>query len=101
MNAKINITVPINKLHFKVSDMLEEVAKELENALIDATAISKAVKLEQDFLSQLENLDSLRKKMTLLDANLEDCYSVINGLVSYKANKLKVINQEEQKDAVE
>lgn len=101
MNAKITITVPIEKLNIKVSNMLEEIAQELENCSIDVTAVSNAVKSEHDLLLQLETIDSLRKKMALLDANLEDCYSITNGLLNYRSNKLKMINQKEQENVAE
>lgn len=93
MNAKITITIPIEKLNIKVAEMLEEVASELENMSVDITAISKDAASEKDLLKQIDDIDGLRKKMLLLDSNLEDCYSILGGLVKYRTQEI------EQKDA--
>lgn len=93
MNAKITITIPIERLSTKVAEMLEEVASELENMSVDVTAISKDAASEKDLLKQIDDIDGLRKKMLLLDSNLEDCYSILGGLVKYKTQEI------EQKDA--
>jgi hypothetical protein len=96
MNAKVTITIPIEKVHLKVRDMLEEVANESESASIDITAIAKNVLEQKDLLLQLEQIDILRKKLTLLDANLEDCYSILKGLVKYKTKEMEQKNAEEK-----
>ena len=87
MNAKITITVPIEKLNSKVADIIESVASDLDFLSVDVTAISKAIIQENDLLKQLNNIDLARKKLALLDANLEDCYSILSGLVKYKTNQ--------------
>jgi hypothetical protein len=84
MNAKITITVPIEKVHLTIADMLETVSIQLTALAGDAEYISKKVRSEEDILRQLESIDSARKIISLLDANLDDCYSVLTGLVSYK-----------------
>lgn len=87
MNAKITVTVPIEKIHLKVHEILEDTANSLELASVDVTSISKNVLTESDFLYQLEQIDLIRKKLALLDANLEDCYNILNGLVIYKTKQ--------------
>ena len=95
MNAKITITLPINKIHLKVGEILEQVASEFETASIDVTSVSKKVLSETDLLAQLEQIDTLRKKLTLLDANLQDCYSIINGLIIHKTSGKENQNAEQ------
>lgn len=86
MNAKITITVPLDKLHIKIADLLDELASNIESVSIDLTGVSKETRQKIDILKQLHDIDSIRKKMALLDANLEDCYNVLVGLVNYQAN---------------
>ena len=99
MNAKITITVPIQKVHLKIADMLEESAQTLEAFSIDVTAISKSVAQQADVLGQLEKIDALRKELALLDANFEDCYNVLNGLIVYKTQQSET-KQEVKQDAI-
>lgn len=87
MNAKITITVQIDELHITVGKLLATVVTQLEQKQIQVSEISKSVFKEEDLLKQLENIDFVRKKLTLLDANLEDCYSILSGLVKYKAQE--------------
>jgi hypothetical protein len=87
MNAKITITVSMDQIHKKLGYMLEDIAREFDNTAIDTTAVSKACFQEDDFLKQMENIDQLRKKLTLLDSNLEDCYNIMNGLVLFKTKQ--------------
>ena len=98
MNAKITITLPINKIHLKVGEILEQVASEFETASIDVTSVSKKVLSETDLLAQLEQIDTLRKKLTLLDANLQDCYSIINGLIIHKTSGKENQNAEQNSE---
>ena len=87
MNAKITITVPIDKLHLTVAEMVESVASQLESSAIDLTGISKELINQKNILEQMENLDKIRRTLSLLDANLEDCYSILSGLVKYKTQQ--------------
>lgn len=87
MNAKITITIPMDKLNKTVSEMLAGVSLQLESTSIEVLEISKDVLKEEDILKQIKNIDEIRKKMTLLDANLDDCYSILNGLVKYKTSQ--------------
>jgi DNA-binding ferritin-like protein len=83
MNAKITITVPMDKLNQTVCRMLENIAEEFGTLSADTRTTSKGVIQQNDILKQLKNIDDSRKKLALLDANLEDCYSILNGLVKY------------------
>lgn len=96
MNAKLTITVPIEKVHLKVSMILEEIANELELSSIDATSVSKNTIQQTDFLKQLSDIDQIRKKLALLDSNLEDCYSILSGLVRFKTQGAEEKNVEQK-----
>ena len=52
MNVKLTVTVPMEKIHLKIGEMLEDVAKELDNTAIDTTSISKSIYQQADFLKQ-------------------------------------------------
>ena len=93
MNAKITITVPMNKLSATVSEMLESVATDMEMSSIDLTGVSKNVLQENDLLKQIEKIDEIRRKIALLDANLEDCYSILGSYIGYKT---KIEEKEEE-----
>ena len=86
MNAKFTITVPMNMVHKKISEILEDVSRELDTAALDIKASAKETKLQNDLLGQSQKIDEIRKKISLLDANLEDCYNVLIGLINYKTN---------------
>lgn len=87
MNAKISITLPMEKIHIKVANLMEEISQEFDSISSDTKNISFDILEENDFLKQLEKIDATRKKLLLLDANLQDCYSIVNGLISYKTNE--------------
>lgn len=96
MNAKVTITIPIEKVHLKVGNMLEEIANELEFFAVDVTAISKNAIQQLDLVKQLTDIDNTRKKLALLDANLEDCYSILSGLIKYKTQEMEQKNVEQK-----
>ena len=87
MNAKITITVPMAKVPARIAGMLNDVSNELESSVIEVGNIAKAVYDHADIMKQIELIDEQRKKLALLDANLDDCYSVLVGLVNYKTKK--------------
>ena len=74
----------MERVHVKMSQILDEVSIELNKAADSVDDISKGVFEKNDLLKRLEDIDLCRKKLALLDANLDDCYSVLMGLVNYK-----------------
>lgn len=84
MNAKMTITVPLDKINVKVAELIEQIANNMEEVQVSLTDISVCLHKEQDIMKQIDNLDKCRKELALLDANIEDCYSVLIGLVNYK-----------------
>lgn len=87
MNVKIKITVPLDRVPVKISDLLQEVASDLDDLSINVNSVSKDVFEKKDYLLQLEKIDSYRKILSFLDARLEDCYDVLDGLIKYKTDK--------------
>jgi len=94
MNAKITITVPVERLHLTVAGILGEISRELESLSNDVINTSKDVAAKKDLLNQIELLDDTRQKLTLLDSRLEDCYSILGGLVRYKTQEPEEKNVE-------
>jgi hypothetical protein len=87
MNAKITVTVPINKAHLKVSEFLEEINESLGEDRKSLEEIIAKVSKNIDTLNAIEQIDSLRKNLAYLDAKLEDCYTVLKALVEYRTKK--------------
>ena len=92
MNAKITITVPMDKVHLKVSELLETVVHDMEDLQVSISDISMGVSKSDDILKHISELDKCRKQLTLLDANLEDCYSVLFGLTKFKTKQAELQN---------
>jgi len=96
MNVKIKVTVPIKKVPAKIAELLEEASNELQELSSNIKTVSEDLIHEKDFLLQLEKIDSFRRNLSFLDARLEDCYDVLDGLVKYKTNADKEIKNVEQ-----
>lgn len=99
MNAKITITVPMDKVHLKVSEMLDNVVHEIEELQVNISDIGVSIARENDIMHCISEIDRCRKNLSLLDANLEDCYSVLIGLVNFKTKKNEIQNKLENSDA--
>jgi YbbR domain-containing protein len=94
MNAKIVLTVPMEKVPHKISELLENVSNDLEDVQIKISDMAVSISREQDLLNQLNKIDKCRKELALLDSTLEDCYSVIIGMINYKT---KLLEEEQRK----
>jgi hypothetical protein len=92
MNAKMVITVPID-------DIPEEVSKILEKNVDKLSLIKEKTNnccYNQDINLVIEEIDEIRKVLSLVDTNLEDCYSVLLGYSRYKT-EVRLQNLEKQK----
>ena len=83
MNAKMMITVPIAEIPNEVNKMLYGINSRLEE---ESKKILSAVE-EKNYSEKIKIIDEIRKKLTLLDLNLEDSYNVLIGYVKYDAQK--------------
>lgn len=96
MNAKMVITVPIENIPEEVSKILER--------LVDSLSTIKE-KLNNCVYNQNESLvideiDSIRKSLSLLDLNLEDCHSILVGYTKYKNDqRMKELNNKNKESA--
>jgi len=84
MNVKMTITVPIDQIPKEVDKMLyglytrmDLLRKEAENLL-----------QYSDIQDKVIAIDELRKKMTLLDLNYEDCHSILQGYIRFKSKPI-------------
>lgn len=84
MNGKITVTMPMEKVPQEVSRLLGNIVTELESL----ASITKS--LQQQMSNQLHvinGIDDVRKRLSLVDFNYEDCYSVLVGYVKYQADR--------------
>lgn len=81
MNAKVTFTVPMNQIPAEIQRQLNVLSDKLErlsNATRDIVSLQDHVKL-------LNGIDDIRKDLTVVDANFEDCYSIVIGYLKYQA----------------
>ena len=93
MRVKISYSVDFDEVPKIVNEKLTAIGSSLENC-------GKSVKSDLWDISHLENLesiDSVRKQLAGLDAQLEDCYSILAGYNKALADmKLPAEEQNEQ-----
>lgn len=96
MNAKMVITVPIDKIPNKVTSLLDDINIELAEIMHDTTELIN----NSNELERIQKIDDIRKRLSLLDLNYEDCYSVLLGYTKYQAEKrlADMAPQQEQQD---
>ena len=82
MNAKMTITVPIDDIPQEVSRLLENISEKLKT-IVDRTS---NVTYNQDYSLVVSEIDDLRKQLSLIDMNYEDCYSVLLGYIKYQTD---------------
>ena len=99
MNARMVITVPIETVPDKVSEMILSVSDRLSDVSNESYYCSLDIKDKNNLLQQLENLNEVRKKLSNIDLNLEDCYNVVKGYINYHYQLQNNVEQE-NKDAI-
>lgn len=93
MNAKMVITVPIDKIPNKVNSLLDDINIELEEIMHDTSELIN----DNNELERIQKIDAIRKRLSLIDLNYEDCYSVLLGYTKYEAEKrLKELQPEQE-----
>lgn len=84
MNGKITITMPMEKVPVEVSRLLGNIISELESLV----SLTKSVQQQSgNHLFVINNIDEIRKRLSLVDLNYEDCYSILVGFLKYQADK--------------
>jgi hypothetical protein len=95
MNAKITITVPIDDIPQEVSRLLENISERIK-VIVDRTT---NLTYNQDYNLVVSEIDDVRKQLSLIDLNYEDCYSVLLGYIKYQTDsrlsKLETPNAQE------
>jgi len=88
MNAKITLTVPMDRIPREITRLLDDINVELQEIIsINSECINNG---ESNILQTIEKIDSLRKKLNLIDFTYEDCYTILLGYVKYQSEtKLK------------
>ena len=84
MNGKVTLTMPMDKIPQEVVRLLGNIVTELESL----ASITKS--LQQQIPNQLHvinGIDDIRKRLSLVDFNYEDCYSILVGYVKYQADR--------------
>jgi hypothetical protein len=49
-----------------------------------------------DVIKLANAVEKVRQELALLDANLEDCYSILSGYAKYEAQRLSAAKQKKQ-----
>ena len=80
MNAKITLTVPMDKIPQEVHRILNQISKELAGLSED----TKNITCLHDSVKLLSHIEKYRSVLTLLDANYDDCYSVLVGYLKFQ-----------------
>lgn len=81
MNAKITLTVPMENIPKEVERILKSISVNLDGLRSETF---RAAEMD-DLVGLMNQIDDLRKSLTLLDANYEDCYSILVGYMRYQA----------------
>jgi len=93
MNAKMTITLPVEDIPQEVSRILENISEKLKRILEQTSNIS----YNQDHSLVVSEIDDIRKQLTLIDLNYEDCYNVLLGYVKYQTDtRIKATEQKSQ-----
>jgi hypothetical protein len=92
MNAKITLTVPMEKIPREVNRLLDDVAMELEDLLYT----TKECASSDDILGKIQVIDNIRKRLSSVDFTYEDCYTILLGYAKYEAQKNQQGTQQEQ-----
>jgi hypothetical protein len=68
----------------------QEVQRILDNIVKELDALSALTRHMRDFddhLKVVDRIDDIRKKLSLLDMNYDDCYAILVGFLKYQAEK--------------
>lgn len=96
MNARMVITVPIETVPDKVKDIVLSVSDKLSELSNHSYYCSIDIGDKSNLLKQLEILNDMRKKLSNIDLNIEDCYNVLKGYINYEYELQNTVEQESQ-----
>ena len=80
MNAKIIFTYPVEIIDMQCKEMIKDV-----NVRLKAITKKLKVSIDKERLTDLmEDINSVRNDLILVDTNLEEVYNILDGLVNYE-----------------
>ena len=95
MNAKITLTVPMEKIPNEVARVLLGITDELEDLL----RLTRECYQNTDYMQTVADIDGIRKRLSVVDFNYEDCYTILVGYIKYTAEKrLAEMQSQERKN---
>ena len=80
MNAKIIFTYPVETIDMQCKEMIKDVNKRLR---IITKRLGQSAKKPQ-LTDIMEDINSVRNELILVDTNLEEVYNILEGLVNYE-----------------
>ena len=85
MRVKIAYTVELEEVESEISDVMSRASEDLDYSYTELTRIQLDLQTKADNLSEnIEKIDIIRRKMSKADAILQDCQSVLEGLLQVK-----------------
>jgi hypothetical protein len=80
MNAKIIFTYPIETIDMQCKNMITDVNDRLRTITKNLKQSTKKSSLPEI----MEDINSVRNQLILVDTNLEEVYNILEGLVNYE-----------------
>jgi hypothetical protein len=95
MNAKITLTVPMDKIPREVTRLLDDINIELNEIVYETSELIKS----EDLLNKIKAITELRKRLNAVDLTYDDCYTILVGYVKYlNDSNIKNTLETENKD---
>lgn len=96
MNVKISYTLPFEEVPQHLRLLLNDISGKLEQVSGILQQLSKEI---LDNPHKIAEIDTLRKRLGILDSSLEDCYSIGTGYALQQLNpKLQEVNLDTKED---
>ena len=80
MNAKIIFTYPVETIDTQCKNMIADVNARLRTIVKNLKQSTKKSHLPEI----MEDINSVRNELILVDTNLEEVYNILEGLVNYE-----------------
>jgi flagellar motor component MotA len=99
MNAKITLTIPMEKVPKEITRILDDINIELQDIIHDTSECINITVTQP--IESIKKIEEIRKKLNMIDFMYDDCYTILLGHVKYETEKrLKdsINSQKENKD---
>jgi len=91
--AKIQYTIQLENLPSEVKNTLIKLASKADRV---SDLLQSFAEKEFDAIKLAKDLEVARQELALLDANLDDCYSILSGYARYEAQQLELTKIKKQ-----